>query len=156
MEIAWGCSVNPDVRDAMAEWCFNQIDPELPREYDNCVCLGVFDEGNIIGCVVFSNWDARAKTLEFTMAATSRRWVSFQFLEELRRYVFDDIGAQLLVAKTKERNRHIRRMLLSYGFEEYCIPRLFGRNESGLIFTLTDEQAQQSEIGRRGQRDLSA
>jgi RimJ/RimL family protein N-acetyltransferase len=154
MDIGWGCSANPDVRDAMAAWGYGQIDPDLPQDYENCVCLGAFEDGKLIGCVIFNNYDISAKTIEFTMAATSRRWVNFRLLEEMRRYVFDDLGLQLLITKTKERNKHISRMLKSYGFSEYLIPRLFGENEGGLIFTLTKEQAENSKIGRRGKRDL--
>lgn len=154
MEIIWGCSTNPDVRDRMAQWCADHIWPGEGKEFGGCTCVGAFAGGRLVGCVVFNNYDADAGVIEFSMAATSGRWLTMRLMEEMRKYCIDQLGCQMVMAKTKASNKHIRRMLKSYGFSEHVIPRLFGRNEDGVIFTITAEQVAASRIGRRS-RDVS-
>lgn len=153
MQIVWAGSSNPQRRDLIASWCANQIWPAQGKEFADCVCLGVVEQGRAIGAVVFTNYDPDAKTIEFSMAAKSSRWLSRRLMEEMRKYCIDQLGCQLVTAKTKATNTHIRKMLTAYGFEEFVIPRLFGRDEDGVIFTITSEKVEQSEIGRRSRRE---
>ena len=149
MELIWGCSRNPDVRDAIAKWASGHIWPGTDREFGPCTCVAAFAGGRIVGCVVFSNYDPEARVIEFSMAATSGRWLTMRLMEEMRSYCIDQLKCQMVMAKTKASNDHIRRMLKSYGFSEHIIPRLYGVREDGVIFTITAEQVAQSPIGRR-------
>lgn len=151
-DIAWAGASNPELRDKMAAWCFDQIGQSVQQYFESCVCLGVVRDGAPIGCVVFNDYNPEAGTIELTMAATKRNWVSKTILEEIRRYCFDELSLQMILARTKADNRHIRRILKSYGFDEYVIPRLMGRKTDGVIMTLTQEQSEFSKIGKRCRR----
>lgn len=59
-------------------------------------------------------------------------------------YPFLGIGCQMAVMRVSERNeqwngRGLPRLLKAYGFEKHTIPRLYGRDEDGHVFTLTAE-----------------
>lgn len=149
MQIVWGGSKNPHDRDLIARWCSEQIWPAQGKDFENCVCLGVLDHERLIGAVVFTDYSPDAQTIEFSMAATSGRWLTLRLMEEMRKYCIDQLGCQMVTARTKASNTHIRKMLKAYGFEEFIIPRLFGRDEDGVIFTITAEQVEKSRISRR-------
>lgn len=153
IELVWGCSKNPEIRNALAQWCFDLIDQSLIKQYENCVCLGVVKNGALIGCVVFNDYNPQARTIELTMAAVDRSWVNFRLLEEIRRYCFDQLDLQMIVARTNTKNKHIIRILSNYGFDVFEIPRLFGQNDDGAFMTLTKEQSEKSKIGKRGKRE---
>lgn len=149
MTVVWAGSRNPHERDLIAQWCADQIWPGQGKAFDRCTCLGVIDREALIGAIVFTDYDPDAQTIEFSMAATSGRWLTLKVMEEMRKYCIDQLGCQLVTAKTKASNTHIRKMLKAYGFEEFVIPRLFGREEDGVIFTITAEQVEESRISRR-------
>lgn len=105
-----------------------------------CQAIGVTtDAGELVGGMVFHEWWPEHGTIEFSGAATTPRWLTRRILDELFGYAFDEVGAQLLITRNSARNHRLHRQLKAYGFDRIDIPRLFGRDEDGVVWTLTAE-----------------
>lgn len=143
MNIVWGGPSNPDINEALGNWCAAQIG--LPRPFDMPYStMGVFQGETLIAVMLYNNWQPEAGVIEIHGAATDKRWLNKKSLWEMFSFPFLRVGAQLVVMRVSERNvtwngRGLPRLLKSYGFKSYGIPRLRGRNEAEIIHTLTDD-----------------
>jgi hypothetical protein len=106
--------------------------------------IGVVKDDQLIGGFVYHNWAPEAGVIEFSGASSSKRWLSRKVLFGLFAYPFLGIGCQMVCARVSVRNGDLIRMLKAYGFCAYHIPRLFGRNETGVVLTLTIEDWQKN------------
>jgi len=91
-----------------------------------------------IGVVVYHDWNPEAQVICMS-AAGSDGWLTRPVLYAMHDYVFNQAGCQLAVLQTSEHNAVMRRIALAYGYCEYLIPRLRGRNEAEALLTLTDD-----------------
>jgi len=128
--------------DALGLWCASQLG--LPRPFENFAALGVFDGNELSAVVVYHNWYPENGVMELSCASTSPRWMTRPVLHEMFSFPFDRRGCQLVAMRVSEHNhtaegRGLLRMSHAYGFEEHRIPRLRGRDEAEIIFTLTDD-----------------
>lgn len=143
MNTVWGGSANADANDALANWCAAHIG--LPRPFEPPYStMGVFDGEKLIAVMLYNNWQPEAGVIEIHGAATDKRWLTKAVLWEMFSYPFQRAGAQLVVMRVSERNsmwngRGLPRLLKSYGFNDYRIPRLRGRGEDEILYTLTDD-----------------
>lgn len=138
MNIVWGGANNADVNDALATWCAVQIG--LPRPFEApYVTMGVFDKGQLIAVILYNNYQPEAGVIEFHGAGTTPRWLTRPVLKAMFEYPFDQLGCQMVVTRTSERNTRLLRMLTAYGFDHVLVPRLRGRDEGERIFWLTEE-----------------
>jgi len=138
-----------EVKNDLSLWCASRIG--LPRAWVDCEALGVFDDNQLVGAVIYHNWDPEAGVIEISGASIDRKWLPRQVLHEVFAYPFDRLRYQLVVMRisaNRKEDRGIRRMLRAYGFTEFRIPRLRGRNEDELIFTLTDDDWRSSKFER--------
>lgn len=131
------------VQGQLALWCAQHIG--LPRVWPHCRTLGVFDGDQLKAVVVYHNWDPESGVIEISAASTSKRWLTRPVLREIFAYPFDRLAYQMVVARVSPKNqtesgRGTVRIFRSFGFNEYRIPRLRGRDEDEIIFTLTDDQ----------------
>ena len=102
--------------------------------------IGVIDgRKRLVGGFYYHDFDPDAGVIEISAAATSRRWLTRQTLKSLFSYPFNDLKCQLVAARHSARDEHIARMFKSYGFNQVTIPRLFGRDDDGIVSTLTDD-----------------
>ena len=106
---------------------------------DESTAIGVERNGELVGGFVFSHWSPEAATIEVSFAGVGRRWLSRAVLHAAFSYVFDQLGCQMAVARTPAGLAHAVRICRAYGFRQVQIARLFGRNEDGIISTLTAE-----------------
>ncbi len=107
---------------------------------DESQAIGVIDAtGLLVGGMVFHHWWPEAGTIEFSGAAITPRWLTRKILDELFGYAFDVCGVQMLVTRNSARNVRLHGQLDAYGFSRFDIPRLFGRDEDGVIWTLSEE-----------------
>ena len=132
-----------DIRGDLAAWCAAQIG--FSRVWEHCKALAVFDGSALIAVVIYHNWDPEAGVIEISAAATSKRWLTRKVLHEIFAYPFERLEYQMVVARVSPNNqtksgRGTTRIFRSFGFDEYRIPRLRGRDEDEIIFTLTDDQ----------------
>lgn len=145
MNLLWGGEGNPDVNDALAAWCAKEIG--LPRPFERpYTTMGVFDGPALLAVILWNNYQPEAGVIEFHGAATSKRWLNRKSLTAMFQYPFAQIGCQMIVTRNSERNTSLHRMLTSYGFTRFHIPRLRGRVEGETIWTLTDDQWRASKF----------
>ena len=135
----WAGDDIPSLSGSLADWCARQIG--LPRPFARpYVTLGVFNGENLIAVIVFNEWNPEAKVIEFHGAGTSPRWLARHVLREMFAYPFERLGCQMVVTRNSSRNTRLHRQLSAYGFQSFLIPRLRGRDDDEIIWTLTDDE----------------
>lgn len=142
---------HPESVQFLRRWVSKQIWPNDEREVeDNAVFLAVFEDKSLIAVVVFHNWDPHAGVVEITGASINRRFLTRPVLDALFGYAFKVLKCQMVVARVPDNasQRHQSRIYKSYGFNDVRIPRLFGRNEDGILFLLTDDAWRASKFYR--------
>lgn len=109
-------------------------------DFGECQAIGFLSPGGVL-CAgfVYHDWQPEAETIEISAAATSPRWVSRGAVRLAFGYPFEQLGCQLVYVRTTPENRAVRRCMSALGGREYEIPRLLGRDRSGLLITLSVE-----------------
>jgi RimJ/RimL family protein N-acetyltransferase len=110
------------------------------RGFTSCTTIGVAnDNQELIAGVVYHNWSPEAGVIEMSCAASTARWLNKSVMQTIFAYPFEEIGCQMVVMRVSDRNERMKRIFRALDFEEYLIPRLRGREEDEIIFTLTQE-----------------
>lgn len=122
--------------------------PGCERGFAEPTCFGVIEDETLIAGVVFTNWQPEAGTIELHAAALSPRWFTLPVIRAIFRYVFNVAECQMAILRVSTDNSHMQSIADRLGFTGYRIPRLFGRNEDGMVYTLTDEQWRSSRFER--------
>lgn len=143
MLIVWGTSRTPEINEGLARFVGSRVEGGH-RGFGACTSMGVVEGEKLIAGLVYHNWHPESGVIEISGAAVTERWLSRPVLWAMFAYPFNDIGAQMTVMRVSEKNktwngRGIQRILRAYGFSEVRIPRLRGRDEGEIIFTLTDD-----------------
>jgi hypothetical protein len=147
VNLLWAGAKTPGTNDALATWCAKQIG--LPRPFDRpYATMGVFDGSALAAVILWNNYQPEAGVIEFHGAASDKRWLTRRTLEAMFQYPFAEVGCQMIVTRNSESNTSLHRMLTSYGFDRFYIPRLRGRDEGETIWTLTDDQWRSSKFYR--------
>ena len=120
----------------------------LPRGFGNCKAIGVIDDDRLVAGMVYSNWNPEAGVIEMSGASINPRWLTRPVLQAVFAYPFE-IGCQMVVMRVSENDKRLHRQLTSYGFKPHEIPRLRGRRESEIIFTLTDDDWKAGKFMRK-------
>jgi len=136
MNTLWGD--DPKVNTMLWQWASMKLFDHL-RGFGPCHCMGVFDKGKLVGVMVYHNFDRKSGAIEVSGAADTPRWLTKKVLWEMFAYPFEHLDCQIVVMRVSTENTRLHRILTAYGFECYRIPRLRGRHEDELIFTLTDD-----------------
>ena len=114
--------------------------PGCERGFGPCKALGIQNDDQLVGGVVYHNWNPESEVIEMSAAATTPRWLTRPVLHGIFSYPFDQIGVQLIVLRVSEHDKRLASILKRYGFESVSVPRLRGRDEAEIIYTLTDEK----------------
>lgn len=131
--------------DAEVEKFIAQLVPDCPDGFGASRCVGVIDSsGHLIAGWAWHGWNPYAGTIEFSGAAINPKWMTRAILNELFGYAFNKIGCQMVVTRNSATNTRLHRQLNAYGFTRFDVPRLFGRDEDGVFWTLTDSDWKQS------------
>jgi len=119
--------------------------PRCADGFGPCQAIGVInDDGLLIAGWVWHGYDPSAGTVEFSGASITPKWMTRDILHKLFAYAFDEVGCQLIMTRNSAGNKRLHRQLKSFGFTRYDVPRLFGRNEDGVFWTLTDDEWRKS------------
>lgn len=114
--------------------------PRCADGFGPCQAIGVIDnDGKLIAGWVWHGWDPSAETMEFSGASINPHWMTQDILHKLFAYAFDEVGCQMVLTRNSEGNKRLHRQLARYGFARWDVPRLFGRGENGVFWTLTDD-----------------
>lgn len=146
----WGSANNADEHAVFVDWCNRHIwddGSQLGGHVD--ATMGVIDGDQIIAVMAYHNYNPTSQVIEYSGAATSKRWLQRHVLQKMFAYPFDELGCQMLVTRNSAKNTALHRQLTSYGHTPYVIPRLRGRNEDEIIWTLTSEQWADNKFNRR-------
>lgn len=81
---------------------------------DGCRAIGVLDDDTLIAGVAFFNF--RHGSMEISVAAESRGWMTRRILRELWRYPFAQCGCEHVTACIPKHRRKTRRMAERLGF----------------------------------------
>lgn len=144
MKVAWGSDRDtPRLHAGLWQWASAKLFGNL-RGFGPCTTMGVFEDGQLVGVMVYHNWDREAGVIEISGVSEDKRWLARHVLWEMFHYPFDQLGCQLIVMRVSERNqqwngRGLPRLLTAYGFTTTHVPRLFGREEGGILYCLTDD-----------------
>lgn len=115
--------------------------PRCAEGFGPCQAIGVITgDGQLVAGWVWHNWDRPAGIIEFSGAAITPRWMTRHILHELFAYAFEIAGCQMIVTRNSIHNTRLHRQLKVFGFDRFDIPRLFGRDEDAVVWTLTEEQ----------------
>lgn len=126
--------------EAVATFVADLIPSVTAHGFGDCRAIGVINgDGLLIAGMVFHHWWPEAGTIEFSGAALTPKWLTRDNLDALFGYAFSIPDVQMLVTRNSATNARLHRQLKTYGFDRYDIPRLFGRQEDGVIWTLTLE-----------------
>lgn len=109
------------------------------RRFENHRAIGFALDGLLIGGTVFTNYDPEAGVIEMTTAAVNPRWLTKRVMHAIFSYPFDGLGCQMVYLRVSERNHRMVSIARRFGFDGVLIPRMWGRDEGGWVFTLTEE-----------------
>jgi hypothetical protein len=115
----------------------------------NCKTIGIVDEqGRFLAGVVFYNWNPETGIIEMSASALNPRWFSRRTLNRIGDFVFVECGCQLLLVHLRADNEHVLQVLAGVGFTFTRVPRLFGRDQDGVICTLSDDDWYAGKLSR--------
>jgi RimJ/RimL family protein N-acetyltransferase len=126
-------------QDAIVSSFVSSLIPFEAGDFGQCTTVGVDRGGCLIGGFVFNNWSPGAGVIEVSFAGIDKRWLTRQVLFAAFTYAFDQLGCQVVCSRTPASLKHAARIAHAYGFKQVTVPRLFGRNEDGILSTLTVE-----------------
>lgn len=110
--------------------------------------MGVFDGEALIAGTLYHNWHPESGVIELSSASLIKRWLTRSVINAMFDLPFQRLGCQMTVLRVSEKNENMIGIARSFGFSEYLIPRLRGRDENEFIFTLTDDQWATSKFKR--------
>ncbi len=119
------------------------------RGFVDFTSMGVTEGTKLTAGVVFHNYAPEAGVIELSAASTSKRWLTRPVLKAMFGYPLDEIGCQMAVLRVSERNTGMIEIARRFGFDSYRIPRLRGRGEAEIIFTLTDNDWRAHPVNHR-------
>ena len=131
-----------------------QLAPPSGGGFGKRKTIGVVDEqGRLIAGLVYFNYDPAAATIEFGAAAVTPRWFNRAVYRRMFEYPFLECGCQQLYGRVRASNVLLLDELARLNFNLTIMPRMYGRDEDGVVCTLTDDQWLDSAIARRVYRD---
>lgn len=127
--------------------------PGMERGFGNNKAIGIVnDDGELVAGLVYHNWEPEAGVIEVSGASVDRRWMTREVLNAMYDYPFLVCGCQMIVQRNSARNEHLNRQLRRWGYNEYHIPRMKGRDEDGIVFTFTVEQWAAHPVNMRNKK----
>ena len=112
--------------------------------------MAVLDGRDMIAGVVFHGYHPDAGVIELSSAARSPRWLQPHVIRAMFHLPFDLLDCQMIVLRVSERNETMCSIARRFGFDGVRIPRLRGRDEDEMVFTLTDEQWRAHRLYKSG------
>jgi len=132
-----------------------QFAPPSGGGYGRCKTIGVIDQdGKLIAGLVYFNYDPGAAVIEFGAAAVDRRWFNRVTYRRMFEYPFIECGCQMLFGRVRADNELLLSQLARLNFNLTYMPRMYGRDEDGVICTLTDDQWLDTALAKRVYRDV--
>lgn len=110
------------------------------NDFGRGTALGVADGKRIISALIYHDYQPMAEVVQISGAADSPRWLTKPILWQMFDYPFNQMGCQAVVMRVDETNKRLKRILKAYGFKDYTIPRLRGRDKAECLYVLGDDE----------------
>jgi RimJ/RimL family protein N-acetyltransferase len=134
----------------ISKWVSDHIPHCHGRTFDHAKAIGVMDDDRLIAGIVYHNWEPEAGIIEISTAALpGSGWYTRETMARMYQYPFQDISCQMVVGRVRAENESLLRIMATIGYTFFLIPRFFGRNEDGVIATLTYEDWAANKFNRR-------
>lgn len=146
--ITWGIAKDASEQAILSHWVAEHIWPGRGRDFGKCQGMAVLEDDALIAGAIWHNWEPDAGVIEISAASTSKRWLTKETLGVLFGVPFNEWGCQVVVLRVSDHDRPLHRMLRAYGFVQYRLPRLRGRNEAENVFILTDDAWRDNKFNR--------
>lgn len=137
MNIVIATSRQAELNRSLAGWMAAHLGQEPFR--DPYSTMGMFVGAEIVGALIFENYQPDNGTVEIGVASISPRWLNRTVMQVMADFAFRQLGCQMAVFRTSERNTAACRLMERVGFECIAIPRLRGRDEAEHFYYLTDD-----------------
>jgi hypothetical protein len=113
--------------------------------------IGIIDEGgDLIAGLVYHNYHPEAGVIEISAASLpGRQWMTRETIKRMYQYPFHTCGCQMVYMSVSENNELTLGLLARLNHTFHRIPRLLGRDEDGVVCTLTIEEWSQSKFCKR-------
>lgn len=128
----------------IAQWVANHPPFNAEWGFGNCTAIGWMANDKLIGGTVYNHYDKGSGVIELSSASDDPRWLTRDTINTMFSYPFDQLKCQMVVIRVSEFNDRMRGIAQRFGFDEYVIPRLRGRDEDECVYTLTAEQWMES------------
>jgi RimJ/RimL family protein N-acetyltransferase len=121
------------------------------RGFGRCKTIGIVDGDNeLIAGLVYHHLDPEAGLIEISGAALpGRLWATRETLKLMHQVPFIQYGCQMVIMRVEAANERLLRQLMALGYELAPMPRLYGREQDGVICWLTDDAWAASKLCQR-------
>lgn len=133
-----GPDADPEFNEAVGNFV-STIIYGRPGRIDNYCSMAVLADDVVIAGVLYNNYYPEQGVIEMHAGSLDKRWLTRPVLKAMFSHAFDQFKCQLCVLRVSEHNKPMLRIAKAYGFQEFIIPRLRGRNEAEHILTLSDD-----------------
>lgn len=140
-------SRNAEFNEAIGDFVSERIYGEPGRFREYC-SLAVIDGGRVIAGVLYHHFHPSCGVIELSAGSIDKRWLTRGVLKAMFAVPFDLLACQLAVLRVSERNKAMLRIAKAYGFKEFIIPRLRGRDQAEHILTLSDDDWRGNRFNR--------
>lgn len=124
---------------------------EYGMAFGASTAIGVMNaRGELVGGVVYHNWNALAGNIELSFASTTPKWLTREILGALLRYPFAQLQCRRITGVTPRRATSARRFLEKFGFKrEGCVRYGFG-DDHAIISGLLRSEWDAHPLNRQG------
>jgi len=119
----------------------------------NATAIGITDADNRpLAGIVFYDHSRPAGTVNIAAAArpSAHFWFSRETMRHAMGYAFDVLRCQMVVFRVLANNLGLLRQLHAFGCAPILVPRMYGRQDDGVICTYTAEQWVASRYYKNG------
>jgi hypothetical protein len=137
LRIVHGDLDNPFARDILCKFALGILQKDI--DFGPCMALGVVSKSDILGTVIFHDYVKSRGTIEMSIAAKSRKWLTRNVVKEIARLAFITNNCQMLYARCDGDDQTTDRILSALGFNKTVIPNMRGKNKSEHLFQMTKD-----------------
>ena len=151
MQYLWSKSGSAD-HDVVSRWVSRHsfgVDDNVWPDSTSC---GVILDGKPIAGFIFHDYKPAAGTIQFSGAATDKRWSVGPTLHLLYSYMFDGIGCRMVTTGNSGENKGLHAILRRLGHTEYVIKGAWAEGVDLHFWTLTRDEWAANGIMRRSRK----
>jgi len=125
------------------------------NNFGNCKTIGIIDnEGKLIAGIIYFNYDPRFEVIEIGVASITPRWFTRPVYRRMFEYPFIECGCQMIMGRVRADHEYLLNQYARLNFNLTIVPRMYGRNDDGVLCTLTDDQWLDNKFSKRIYRNV--